>query len=202
MSTPGADRPEASGLPIGPGTLVLVVGPSGAGKDTLIDVARSRLSGERRVLFARRLVTRPPGVGEAHGRLDEAEFEAGRAAGRFPLSWRAHGLGYALGPEVAAMIRDGGVAVANGSRASLPEARARFARVRVVLVTAPAEVRAARLARRGRESAAQIAERLAHAPDAEVAPDLMIENVGSPEAGGEALRAFIAAALERAAYCR
>jgi ribose 1,5-bisphosphokinase len=185
----------ASTQPVGPGPLVLVVGPSGAGKDTLIDKARARLAEDGRVLFARRLVTRPPGAGEAHGTLGEADFAAGCAAARFPLSWRAHGLGYALGPEVAAHLRGGGVVVANGSRASLPQARRRFATVRVVLVSAPAEVRAIRLAARGRESAAEIAARLRHAPAVEVAPDLVIENVGSPEAGGEALAAFIAAVL-------
>ena len=187
-----------SGARIGPGTLVLVVGPSGAGKDTLIDMARARLSGEQRVLFARRLVTRAPGAGEAHGTLSEAAFEAERAAGRFPLAWRAHGLGYALGPEVAAHVAGGGLVVANGSRASLPQARARFARVKVVLVTAPLALRAARLAQRGRESPAEIAARLSHAPLMDVAPDLVIENVGSPQDGGAALRAFIAAELEHA----
>ncbi|UDQ90331.1 phosphonate metabolism protein/1,5-bisphosphokinase (PRPP-forming) PhnN, partial [Xanthobacter autotrophicus] len=113
----------------GPGTLLLVVGPSGAGKDTLIDIARVRFAGDARVLFARRLVTRPSGTGEAHGTLSEAEFDALLAEGRFPLSWRAHGLSYALGPEVAEVIAQGGVVVANGSRATLPEARRRFARV-------------------------------------------------------------------------
>lgn len=179
----------------GPGTLLLVVGPSGAGKDTLIDIARARFAGDARVLFARRLVTRPSGTGEAHGTLSEAEFDALLAEGRFPLSWRAHGLSYALGPEVAEVIAQGGVVVANGSRATLPEARRRFARVRVVHVTAPVPVRAARLAMRGRESADDIAERLARAPELDVAPDLTIDNVDTPTEGGARLVDFIAEEL-------
>ncbi|MBN8917998.1 MAG: phosphonate metabolism protein/1,5-bisphosphokinase (PRPP-forming) PhnN [Rhizobiales bacterium] len=179
----------------GPGTLLLVVGPSGAGKDTLIDIARARFARDARVLFARRLVTRPSGTGEAHGTLSEAEFDALLAEGRFPLSWRAHGLSYALGPEVAEVIAQGGVVVANGSRATLPEARRRFARVRVVHVTAPVPVRAARLAMRGRESADDIAERLARAPELDVVPDLTIDNVGTPTEGGTRLVAFIAEEL-------
>ena len=179
----------------GPGTLLLVVGPSGAGKDTLIDIARARFADDAHVLFARRLVTRPSGTGEAHGTLSEAEFESMLAAGRFPLSWRAHGLSYALGPEVAEVIAEGGVVVANGSRATLPEARRRFARVRVVHVTAPIPVRAARLAMRGRESADDIAERLTRAPELDVAPDLTIENVGTPTEGGTRLVDFIAEEL-------
>ncbi len=179
----------------GPGALILVVGPSGAGKDTLLDIARARFAGEGRVLFARRLVTRPAGAGEQHGTLGEAEFEVARAAGRFPLWWRAHGLSYALGPEVAEKIRAGGAVVANGSRATLEEARRRFARLAVVLVTAPPEVRAARLAARGREEEADIRERLSRQPELAVAPDLVIENTGTPEAGGARLCDFISAAL-------
>lgn len=191
-----ADEQEPARL--GPGTLLLVVGPSGAGKDTLIDIARARFGGDGRVLFARRLVTRAAGAGEAHGTLDEAAFAAGRDAGDFPLHWRAHGLGYALGPEVGAAIAAGGVVVANGSRATLPEARRRFARVRVVHVTAPVAVRADRLAARGREEAADIAERLARAPDVDVSPDLVIDNVGTPQAGGALLCGFIAGELAAA----
>lgn len=186
---------DAAGDKFGPGTLLLVVGPSGAGKDTLIDIARAHFASNAHVLFARRLVTRPSGTGEAHGTLSAAEFDALLAEGRFPLSWRAHGLSYALGPEVAEVIAQGGVVVANGSRATLPEARRRFARVRVVHVTAPVPVRAARLAMRGRESADDIAERLARAPELDVAPDLTIDNVGTPAEGGARLVDFIAEEL-------
>ncbi|MFG1285742.1 phosphonate metabolism protein/1,5-bisphosphokinase (PRPP-forming) PhnN [Xanthobacter versatilis] len=189
---PANTRPDAL---LGPGTLLLVVGPSGAGKDTLIDIARARFADNARVLFARRLVTRPAGAGEAHGTLSEAEFEALRGEGQFPLFWRAHGLCYALGPEVAQAIAEGGVVVANGSRATLPEARARFQRVRVVEVTAPVAVRAGRLVARGREDVADIEERLSRAPEVDVAPDLVIDNVGTPADGGQRLGAFIAAEL-------
>lgn len=181
--------------PLGPGVMLLVVGPSGAGKDTLLDLARARFAHEPGVLFARRLVTRPPGAGEAHGTLSEGEFEAARAAGHFPLCWRAHGLAYALGPEVGEQIRGGGVVVANGSRATLIEAGRRFARLAIALITAPPEVRAARLAARGRESAEEILERLARQPDLPMAPDLVIENVGPPVEGGARLAQFIAEAL-------
>lgn len=175
--------------PLGPGALILVVGPSGAGKDTLIEVARGLLSLRADVHFARRLVTRPAGAGEAHGTLTLEEFSALRA--RFALSWDAHGLSYALGEEVVEQILAGATVVANGSRATLPIARRRFERLSVVHVTAPVELRARRLATRGREAETDILERISRAPALDTAPDLEIENVGSPEEGGRRLADFI-----------
>lgn len=58
------------------GRLVLVVGPSGAGKDTLIDYARSRLEADPDFHFARRVITRPPSVGEDHESVDVEEFRS------------------------------------------------------------------------------------------------------------------------------
>lgn len=197
MSRQGPPAADAGGAPVpmGPGSLILVVGPSGAGKDTVIAHAQALLAAEERVLFARRLITRPGGTGEDHGTLSQEAFEAGRAADAFALSWRAHGLGYALGADVRETIRAGGLVLANGSRAVLPEARARFSHVKVVLVTAPAAVRAARLAARGREKGADIAERLARDPALSLAPHLIIENVGAPEEAGRRLADFVKAML-------
>ena len=59
------------------GVLVLVVGPSGAGKDTLMDAARAGLAADPRYRFARRLITRPAMAGaEDHDSCDEAGFRA------------------------------------------------------------------------------------------------------------------------------
>ena len=59
-----------SKLAMSPGILFFVVGPSGAGKDSLIEGARS--IGEPFV-FARRVITRPAGsAGEDHDELDDA----------------------------------------------------------------------------------------------------------------------------------
>lgn len=143
------------------GILVLVVGPSGVGKDTLIDGARASLADDPRVVFPSRLITRPADAGgEAHVAVSAAEFERGLAAGAYCLHWRAHGLSYALPKEAADALALGYTVVANVSRGVIDEARGRLAPVRVISVTAPADVVAARLAARGREDEAAQARRL------------------------------------------
>ena len=79
------------------GTLFLVVGPSGAGKDTLLDAARARLAGDSRFFFPARTITRPTDAGnEAHNAVTDAEFSPLSAAGGFLLEWKAHNLSYGI----------------------------------------------------------------------------------------------------------
>jgi phosphonate metabolism protein PhnN/1,5-bisphosphokinase (PRPP-forming) len=176
--------------------LVGVVGPSGAGKDTLLDGARAALAGDPAFLFARRVITRPADAGgEAHEAVTEQAFAALRAAGALALWWRAHGLHYGISAGIADEIASGRVVVANLSRAVLPEAASRFP-LRVLHVTAPMPLRAARLAARGRESVADIAARLAR--EAPLPPGLDVATVVN-DAALEAGLAAVMAALSRAA---
>ncbi len=138
------------------GTFVCVTGPSGAGKDTLIQLARAQLGSEPGFLFPRRLVTRPLSAFEDHETLSLAQFEAGVRNGLFALHWRAHGLGYAIDGAIMPAIAAGIIVVCNVSRDSITAARKNFAHVKVVFVTAPAAMIAARTccprARRTRRS--------------------------------------------------
>jgi len=131
-----------------------------SGKDTLLGLARDRFGGDRNIVFPRRIVTREPSAAEANEGTSETDFAAAVAAGGFAFWWDAHGLKYALGAAVDDDIRAGKVAVCNVSRAVVAELRRRYADVRVVLVTAPADVLAARLAARGRATDGAIGERL------------------------------------------
>ena len=141
------------------GPLVLVVGPSGAGKDSLIDGARRELGSDPGYHFVRRVVTRAA-MGEDHDTLDLAAFEEAERAGAFLLSWRAHGLAYGLPIAAQDHRARGAVAVANASRAAIPEARRHLTPLTIIAVTAPPEVLAARIAGRGREDEAAARERL------------------------------------------
>lgn len=177
------------------GVLVLVVGPSGAGKDTLIAWCRTHLAGNPAVVFPRRAVTRPADAEvEDHDTVSEAAFEAAIGRGDFALHWRAHGLGYGIPGAIVADLAAGRNVVVNVSRAVLDEARRRFPPVRIVVVTAPPAVLAERLRRRNREADGDIALRLARAEAyAPSGPDVVtLSNDGALEAAGAAL-ALIAA---------
>lgn len=143
------------------GRLVAVVGPSGAGKDTLLAGARAALGGDARFRFVRRAITRPAGAGgEDHLPMTPEGFAAAREAGAFALHWQAHRLAYGIPRDIEGDLAAGRVVVANLSRGVLAEAGARFPLL-VLEVTAPPAVLAARLAARGREDAATVAARLA-----------------------------------------
>lgn len=168
------------------GTLFLVVGPSGAGKDTLLDGARIALGTDARYHFARRTITRPANAGgEAHEAVTTAEFASMAADNRFALCWGAHDLRYGIAHTELEPLREGIDVVANVSRGILDEARARFSPVSIISVIVPPHVLRARLEARGREDAAAIDRRLARAAALEVTGSdvLYVQNDGTPEQG-------------------
>ncbi|MBD8877417.1 phosphonate metabolism protein/1,5-bisphosphokinase (PRPP-forming) PhnN [Labrenzia polysiphoniae] len=171
---------------VGPGRLVLVVGPSGAGKDTLLDGLRARLKERADVQFARRAITREADAGsEDHDTLSQKEFDHLVETGNVALAWSAHDLGYVIPVRYDDAIRAGRTVIANGSRRALPSAFAKYQNVAVLLITAPIEVLAERLASRGRESREAIEKRLKLA-DLEIGETehvIRIENTGTVEDG-------------------
>jgi ribose 1,5-bisphosphokinase len=184
---------------IGPGRLVVVVGPSGAGKDTLIAGAGVRLASDPTVVFPLRIVTRTASAAEHHRTISDRDFATAVEDGAFAFWWEAHGLKYALPAGIDDDIRAGRTVVCNVSRGIVAALRRRYAGVRVVLVTASAEVLTTRLAARGRASDGDIAGRIARAspPDAELSPDHVIENIGDLEHGAASLVAAIIAAAKQ-----
>jgi phosphonate metabolism protein PhnN/1,5-bisphosphokinase (PRPP-forming) len=164
--------------------LVLVVGPSGAGKDTLINGAKPILATDPRFVFPRRVVTRPVvATAEDHDSVTPEDFALRMANGAYALSWEAHGLSYGLPASIRDDIAAGRVVVMNGSRAMVGTARAMFPGTVVVLIEATSEARARRLAGRGRETAAEIAARLAREVDAGIPDAIRVDNSGAVAEG-------------------
>ncbi|KQT82177.1 phosphonate metabolism protein/1,5-bisphosphokinase (PRPP-forming) PhnN [Aurantimonas sp. Leaf443] len=179
------------------GRLVAVVGPSGAGKDTLLRLAAQALAGRPDVVFARRVVTREADeAAEDHDAMEPDAFAAASRAGAFCLEWSAHGLSYGLPASLLETVRAGGTVVANLSRERLQAAAARFPQLVVVEVTAPRAVLLARLGARGREEGAAVAARLERSVALRVpegcAARHTIRNDREPAAGAAELVAIIA----------
>lgn len=164
---------------VGPGRLVLVVGPSGAGKDTLIDLAKRACRDDPCVAFPRRIVTRASSSAEDNDTLTPEAFVQAVSQNAFAVHWQAHGHFYGIPKTVDDELRAGRCVVVNVSRAVVSPLRAAYGDVQVVLVTAPPDVLAHRLAARGRASDGVLSERLHRASEGEVfQPDVTIFNVG------------------------
>lgn len=147
--------PERKGL------FIAVVGPSGAGKDTLLARAADQLRDCHNISFARRIITRPSdGLTEDHDSLDTPSFLAAENCGEFCLSWEAHGLFYGLPKSISEDVAAGHVVVANMSRRALETAARLFGAIDLIEITARPELLLKRLAARGRETPDEISNRV------------------------------------------
>jgi ribose 1,5-bisphosphokinase len=182
------------------GTFVAVVGPSGAGKDSLIRFAQEHLGDQ--ICLVRRVVTRSAdGNAEDHDTLDPEGFLAAEAQGAFALSWAAHGLRYGLPITLERELDRGRVVVANLSRGVLPEMLERYPSAVVVYILADASVLAERLLRRGRETPAAVQRRLGRRVTGDPFPagTIIIDNGGSLEVAGSRLVRVLRELAETAA---
>lgn len=159
------------------GRLLYVVGPSGAGKDSLIAHARARLSSQP-LVFARRYITRPArdarDEAEQHYPVSQDEFDAMLRQGKFALHWRSHGLAYGIGSEIDYWMEQGLDVVVNGSREYLGQARLLYPDLALIWIDAPEQTLRARLQGRAREDAADAEERLRRAARYAPPPDAMV----------------------------
>ncbi|MGO9172761.1 MAG: phosphonate metabolism protein/1,5-bisphosphokinase (PRPP-forming) PhnN [Rhodomicrobium sp.] len=147
------------------GVLILVAGPSGSGKDTLISAARLALADNPAFVFPSRLITRADKTGEDHIYMPPADFEHARAQKLFFLAWEAHGFSYGIPASVQSDLTAGRTAVVNVSRRLIPAARSLWRPTHAVIISArPAALRE-RLLIRGRETEAEIEARVRRAND-------------------------------------
>ena len=178
LITATANQPAA----IGPGRLVLVVGPSGAGKDTLLGLAKAACADDGNIVFPRRVITREASASEDNEEVSAGTFQEALTRGDYAMHWEAHGHCYALSRAIDDEIRSGRTIVANVSRTVIGAMRLAYADVTVVLITAPPNVLAERIAMRARGSDGAVESRLRRTvEDASAAPDVTIVNTGSAD---------------------
>jgi ribose 1,5-bisphosphokinase len=173
---------------IGPGRLILVVGPSGAGKDTLLGLAKAACADDPNIVFPRRVITREASASEDNKEVSAGTFQEALARNEYAMHWEAHGHCYGLSRAIDDDIRAGRTVVANVSRTVIGAMRAAYADVVVVSVTAPPNVLANRIALRARSSDGRLEQRLQRTvEDASAAPDVTIVNTSSAEYHGRQL---------------
>jgi len=174
--------------------LIYVVGASGSGKDSLMAYARNSLANAGQVVFAHRYITRAADAGgENHVALTPDEFESRRRAGLLAMHWQSHGYAYGIGIEINQWLAKGITVVVNGSRQYLETAAQRYCELLPVWIEVTPAVLRARLLARGRETATEIEQRLARAPQTAltVRPGKVIHNDGELAVAGDALVDFI-----------
>jgi ribose 1,5-bisphosphokinase len=167
---------------VGTGRLILVVGPSGSGKDTLLGLAKAASANDPDIVFLRRVITRKASVSEDNEEVSRDAFQQALARKEYAVHWEAHGHCYALPRKIDDELRAGRTVIANVSRTVVATMRCAYANVVVVSITAPPNVLAERLAMRGRSSDGKIEHRLGRVvDDASAAPDVTIVNISSAE---------------------
>ena len=139
------------------GQLIYVVGPSGSGKDSIIQA----LAEQTEVTVMRRVITREPdSIGEDADSVDFETFDQMEAEGKFSMSWRANGLSYGIPLSLDEHLQTGQVVVVNGSRKYCETLNDRYPDALVVLVTVDPSLLRQRLQQRNRETSLEIEHRL------------------------------------------
>jgi ribose 1,5-bisphosphokinase len=167
--------------------LLVIVGPSGAGKDTVLRAWRHQLGAES-VHFAQRVITRLPDEHEHHESVSNENFRQLVARTELATWWEANGLSYGIRWRELVAISRGGCVVMNGSRAHLPVLRAQAPALRAVEIGASVQALSHRLAARGREEEQAIQSRLQRRIP--VAVDAVVMNDGPIDSAVEALHSW------------
>lgn len=143
--------------------IILIVGPSGAGKDTLLRGARDYFRHSAKIRFVRRYITRPPDINEDNYYIDLPGFLTLNEAGFFVASWNAHSNHYGVARHTFRENTPQATVICSISRTAIEAFERAFPDTVTINVTVPKVILQARLRQRGRENDSQLDHRLARA---------------------------------------
>lgn len=147
------------------GSIYIVVGPSGVGKNTLINGVLEKLKNVPScVVCPRRAITRlEKNSDEDHEVITDEYFELAEAKGLFGVIWSAYGYKYGIREkDIISNLENGINVVLNVSRSVIETIQEKYSKFKVIVVeiSAPEDIVRQRLLARHRESLDSINDRI------------------------------------------
>ena len=140
--------------------ILLITGPSGAGKDSLLRIASLHFKEDQRFTFVRRYITRQPDANEQNFFVDSAAFSLLSINNFFISRWQAHGNLYGIPRNELPEPHENKLAVISISRGNTGDFENVFDQVITLGVEVDPDILHRRLQARGREDEKGIEERL------------------------------------------
>ena len=167
-----------------PGILVLVVGNSGSGKDSIIsEVVKRFPSNLKEIHLTQRYITRPSSKTEDNIAITPKIFKEMSLQKKFALEWHIYDLDYGVPIDIDDWLKKGHPVIVNVSRTIVKKARSIYRNILVVFIKVPFEITFQRIKERARESGKQLQERIQRAKDNQTFPDadFIVDNSGELE---------------------
>jgi len=167
-----------------PGLLILVVGNSGSGKDSIMRGVIERYPSDLKSLYlTQRYITRPYSDTEDYIAIKPEDFEKLSLQGEFVLEWHIYGLDYGIPIEIDDWLEKGHPVLVNVSRTIIKKARRMYQNILVVFIDVPFEITLKRVKERARESGVRLEERILRARQNQDIPDadFIVDNSGDLE---------------------
>lgn len=165
-----------------PGLLILVVGNSGSGKDSIMKGVKEKYPADlKKIHLTQRYITRPSSETESNIAVTPEEFKKMSSHGKFALEWHIYGLNYGVPIEINDWLRKGHLVLVNVSRSIVEKAREIYQNTVVVFIEVPFEITLKRVKERARESGKRLEERIERAKENQKfhKADFVVSNSGA-----------------------
>ncbi|MEM7257346.1 MAG: phosphonate metabolism protein/1,5-bisphosphokinase (PRPP-forming) PhnN [Pseudomonadota bacterium] len=170
-----------TGQPTRAGTMIVVVGPGGSGKDSIMRAAKPTLESGKHAHFVKRVITREcKPERENHHSVSPGQFRQMAERGDFAVYWQAHSLWYGVPINTLSQIKRGHTLIVNGSRDALPDFRSTYPHCQAVWINVSKKIQMERLKARHVKPSAEMHSRLqrtvTQSPDPQ---DFILNNDGT-----------------------